>query len=88
MSFFHSAFYTCQEASHIIVKSSDFKLSALQRFKLWVHLQVCVACKRFKIQNDWIDKKLHKLSQQPNHFNLSKEQKEVISTRFKKETKT
>ena len=61
MSLFHSIFYTCEEASTFAIRSSQEKIPLTKRFKLKIHLLFCEACKRFNIQNKWIDDHLHKM---------------------------
>ncbi len=61
MKIVHKVIHTCEEASRLMVQEADVKFSPIQRFRLWLHLQMCDACRRFKIQNDWIDKQMANL---------------------------
>ena len=61
MKVVHKVIYSCEEASKYMVKKGDIKLSMMQRFRLWMHMQMCDACRRFNIQNEWIDKQLANL---------------------------
>jgi hypothetical protein len=62
MNIIHKTIYTCEEATRLIIKKDEEKLSILQRTKLWLHLAICSACKRFKVQNKWLDSHLHKMA--------------------------
>lgn len=62
MKIMHKAVYTCEQASSLIVQKKENKLSLNQRFRLWMHLLMCDACRRFNIQNEWLDKQLHRLA--------------------------
>jgi hypothetical protein len=61
MRIVHKAVYTCEEASRLIVQKKDNKLNVKQRIRLWMHLAICSACKRFDIHNAWLDKQLHNM---------------------------
>lgn len=75
--------YTCQEATQLIVEKADRKLSLSERLKLWLHVQICDACKRFNIQNAWMDKRVIKLGQCTHH--LTEDCKTRIINELKKE---
>ena len=86
MKIVHKVIYSCEEASKYMVKKGDVKLSLMQRFRLWMHLQMCDACRRFNIQNEWIDKQLSSLL--PNeHDHLSDEKKAEMEQTLEKEIK-
>ena len=75
--------YTCQEATQLIVEKADRQLSLTERFKLWLHVQMCDACKRFNIQNAWLDKQINKMGQRAHH--LPEDCKARIIDKLKKE---
>lgn len=75
--------YTCQEATQLIVEKADRKLSFSERLKLWFHVQLCDACKRFNIQNAWMDKQINKLGQRTHQ--LPEDCKTRITDALKKE---
>jgi predicted anti-sigma-YlaC factor YlaD len=83
MSTVHKIIYSCEEATQLIVKKADVKLTLVQRIRIWIHLQMCDACKRFNIQNAWIDKQIHKMAHRPEEIKLSAEQKNRIAERLK-----
>jgi len=41
---------SCKEASRLVSRSEDARLSALERVLLRLHLSVCAACTRFAAQ--------------------------------------
>ncbi len=87
MSLIHKSVYTCQEASELIVKRHEQKLTRTQRFKLWLHLIICKACKQFEIQNSWIDKQLHKLAHAEHVSEMPSETRQKIKTTLDQEIK-
>ena len=87
MSVFHKTFYTCKEASELVIKKRAVKLSLQQRMKLWVHLWVCKACKAFDIQNQWLDDQVHAVSLSEDQFKMPSETKQKIASRLSDEMK-
>jgi len=79
MNTIHKIIYSCEEASKLVVQKADGKLSQLQKFRIWLHLQICGPCKKFEIQNEWIDKQIHKIGHNAENATLSEEQKERIA---------
>jgi hypothetical protein len=76
--------YTCEQATTLIVQKADGKLSLGQRLRLWLHLQMCSACSRFNIQNQWLDKQLHKLAHGHGHaHHLAEEKKTLLKQQLK-----
>ena len=86
MSLFHNLFYTCEEATKLTIKKSEERLSVVQRLKLKIHLLACEICRRFEIQNSWIDAQLAKLA---NHNNgcLTDKRKQVMNNILEQEIK-
>ena len=73
MKIVHKVIYTCEEATRYVVQKNEVKLSLMQRFRLWMHMQLCEACRRFQIQNDWIDQQLaNLLPNEHDHLNAKK----------------
>jgi len=58
----HKILYSCEEATKLTVKKGETKLTFSQRLRLKMHLLICDACRRFDIQNTWIDSQLSKMS--------------------------
>ncbi len=86
MSIIHKTIYTCEEATKLVVKKREQKLSTIQRFKLWLHLAICSACKRFEIQNTWLDNQLHKIASIEPESKLPIHSKEKIAAALRAET--
>lgn len=59
MVLFHQFFLTCDEATMAILKKEDGSLSLKGRIQLWGHNVVCELCRRFEVQNQFIDQILH-----------------------------
>ena len=86
MKIVHKVIYNCEEATKYVVQKGDIKLSMIQRMRLWMHMQMCDACRRFDIQNEWIDKQMKNLL--PNEEgHLSHEQKEKMDQTLQNEIK-
>ena len=85
MSIIHKTVYTCEEATKLVVKKREQKLSFIQRIKLWLHLAICSACKRFEIQNMWLDKQLHKMAGLESESKMPNHSKEKIAAALKSE---
>lgn len=85
MNLAHKIIYSCQEATLLVVKKAEIELSLMQRIRLWMHLQMCAACKRFNLQNEWIDKQLHKNQHQLEKDRLTEAQKTRIATNLEAE---
>ncbi len=87
MSLIHKSVYTCEKASELIVKRHEQKLTPTQRFKLWLHLVICKACRQFEIQNSWIDKQLHKLAHTEHVNEMPSATRQKIETILAQEIK-
>ncbi|TAD85736.1 MAG: hypothetical protein EAY75_10645 [Bacteroidetes bacterium] len=42
---------SCKEATELILKAEEHKISVWQKIKLWRHQKICVLCKRFGYQS-------------------------------------
>ena len=82
MSTIHKVIYTCEEATKLMIQEGDGKLSRIQKLRIWMHLQLCGACKTFDIQNKWIDAQIHKLAQLHDNIHLSEEQKSRLAEKL------
>lgn len=45
---------SCKKAVELISKREELPLGREQRFQLWKHLEDCVLCRRFSVQNKLI----------------------------------
>ncbi len=75
---------SCKEATQLILKKEEGKLSIGQRVQLSLHLLICDLCKSFNLQNKWINKHIHHLQE---HFSIkaSEEFKQKVLTSFSEE---
>jgi hypothetical protein len=46
---------SCKEATKLILKKEESKLSVWNRLQLYIHLLYCSFCNAFKKQNNWIN---------------------------------
>ena len=75
---FRKIVFNCEQATFLMVKKTEQKLSVKERLKLFYHLLFCDPCKRFKLQTQIIDKSLHDC-----HEHLSHHPSEMLSTESK-----
>lgn len=68
---------TCKDATEMVVKKNQEKLSFSDWMKLQMHLLLCNLCRRFAIQNKFIDNAIRKLDAQ-HHHDLSSDFKERV----------
>ena len=59
----HLVILDCEKASLLVLKKEEGKLSALERFQLWLHYKVCEPCPEFENQNEVINVNIK------HHFN-------------------
>jgi hypothetical protein len=68
---FKKTIYNCKQATFLITKKSEQKLSIAENLKLFYHLLFCDPCKEFAKQSHIIDGAMHDcqetLSQHPPH---------------------
>lgn len=53
---------TCKAATELVSVKDYRCLSISEKIRLKIHLLTCSACRKFKIQNDFIDEAVHHLS--------------------------
>ena len=78
---FRKIIFNCEQATFLLAKKSEQKLSLKERAKLFYHLLFCDPCRRFKVQTQIIDKTLHDCREHLSHHpsqTLSAEAKEKI----------
>ena len=49
---------SCKQASELVLKKGESKISFRQQLQLWFHLGLCSFCRLFKKQNGMIDRVL------------------------------
>ncbi len=47
---------TCKEATRMVSKKEEGKLSSVNRVRLWYHFAICSLCRLFYRQNDLLTK--------------------------------
>ncbi len=76
-----NSIYNCKQATLLVLKKKEQRLSIAERASLFIHLLFCDPCKRFVKQSDFIDHSLHHcdemLHDQPVH-SLSEETRKKI----------
>ncbi|MBS1617978.1 MAG: hypothetical protein JST76_05645 [Bacteroidetes bacterium] len=56
-------FMNCAEATAVVEKKRDGKLSFTEKVGLWLHTFYCRLCKAFFVQSAILDKSYHNLAQ-------------------------
>ncbi len=65
---------SCYKATELIEKKSVFPLNRVQRVQLFMHTQVCDACRNYQKQSELLDEVLEKEFRALNEENLSNDQ--------------
>lgn len=73
--------YTCKEATYLISKKEEGKLTFIQNVKLRMHISMCKFCKLFEKQNKYIIDNIRKLNDK--EIKLPSEIKNNISENLK-----
>ncbi|MCF8449201.1 MAG: hypothetical protein K9G49_04950 [Taibaiella sp.] len=73
--------YTCKEATYLISKKEEGKLTFIQNIKLRLHISMCKFCKLFEKQNKCIIDNIRKLND--TEIKLPAEIKSNISENLK-----
>lgn len=58
---------SCKETSELVIQRNQIKLSFGDWMKLQMHLLMCKFCRRFAIQNKFIDQAMHHLNDHQNN---------------------
>jgi hypothetical protein len=66
----------CKQATLLICKKQEHSLTLRERFQLYVHLYLCVFCRRFLKQTRMISKEAGKVASEQK---LSEEEKRKMS---------
>jgi len=78
---------TCKEATFLISKDQQDKLSFLERFRLNLHLMMCKYCRRFKVQVRFISKAIGRMKKRVDdqgiELSLSEEQKQILRDKLR-----
>ena len=81
----------CQQASAVVEKKRDGKLSASERIGLWIHLGYCSICRLFFQQSEIIDKSYKyyadDIDLEQKIYPLSPERKEALEKALREEMK-
>jgi hypothetical protein len=75
---------SCKEATMIVVKKAEIKVTFSEKLKLFLHLIICQYCRLFEKQNKIIDKII---SSWKTNKKLSLEHKNAIKLTIEKEIK-
>lgn len=69
--------YTCEQATQMVIKRGQDKLTMGERMKLWMHLAMCKFCSLFEKQSRFLDEQAVHLNEQC-HEHLSEKSKSRI----------
>ena len=64
---------SCKEASMLSVKKIEGKVNPKQRLTLWIHHKMCVLCRAFDKQSNWIARASRKISANEAFSNQEKD---------------
>jgi len=70
--------FDCQSTSKLVSKSLDTKLSAWQRFCMYLHLRLCSGCRRYHTQLTSFNTLFDRLRSSSLKVRLSDERKQQI----------
>jgi hypothetical protein len=68
---------SCEQASLLVIKKEENKMSQIEKVQLWVHSSICGLCKEFDGQNNFINHNLefHYNNGQDENIELSESDK-------------
>jgi hypothetical protein len=71
---------SCEQASLLVIKKEENKMSQIEKVQLWFHSSICGLCKEFDGQNNFINTNLefHFNNGQDGNLELSKADKEKM----------
>jgi len=71
---------SCEQASLLVIKKEENKMSQIEKVQLWFHSSICGLCKEFDGQNNFINTNLefHFNNGQDGNLELSKSDKEKM----------
>ncbi len=69
---------SCEQASLLVIKKEENKMSQIEKVQLWFHSSICGLCKEFDEQNEFINKNLefHFNNVPDENIEMSKDEKE------------
>lgn len=74
---------SCKQATQLICKKEENRLSFIEKVKLRIHLSVCRFCCLFESQTNFIEKNACHLQEHLGHLCLSDSCKEKIISKLK-----
>ncbi|MBS1594982.1 MAG: hypothetical protein JST90_11740 [Bacteroidetes bacterium] len=85
----NTLFMNCAEATAVVEKKRDGKLSLAERFGVWLHLVYCKLCKAFFDQSAILDRSYHHLAERVNDgqqsYTLDPSRKEQMKNALQEE---
>lgn len=77
---------TCSQATEMMAKKEEGKISLIDRIRLWYHLFICILCRLYKKQDALIVKHLHTLDKKAPDVSLSEKEKNEMIEKLKKDS--
>jgi hypothetical protein len=74
---------SCKQATEMMAKKEEGKISFANQIRLWYHLFICTCCKTFKKQDTLIVKHLSQLENNAPETYLSAEEKKSMADKLK-----
>jgi hypothetical protein len=83
---------SCDQATYLLSKNQHEEIGFITKFKIKMHLVMCVYCRRYEKQIKFLDKIIIKIKSAPNlnsfQHKLTSEQKEKIAESIKNQEKS
>jgi len=70
---------SCKKSTELVIQKEEGRLSANQRFQLFLHMDICSFCRLFAKQSSIINKAFHKNANQENLHLTDEEKDEMIN---------
>lgn len=75
---------TCNQATEMMAKKEEGKISLTNRVRLWYHLFICTMCRLYKKQDAFIVKHMHTVDDKAPDISLSEEDKKAMIEKLNK----
>lgn len=75
---------SCKEATYLVSKREEGKLTIRERLKLYFHFRICSFCKLFARQSKYMGQQTAKLEEQMDEVKMEHKDKEQIRKEINK----
>ena len=74
----HQVLLSCDQATYLIVRGENQRISPKEKFTLYLHLLACKYCRIFKKQSRWLEGFLHQMHHDPSQISSQSQLKPVV----------